>query len=140
MEHMVKMMLSELGWHSHLLLYGFKILDFTPSFLFSMLVMACFCHNKCHKIYKFPIGNIWRNVILMLFDLRYNLQKIILLMMKESWWVLTSSKWCITRGNVKHISFFKTKYCDQRGRGKLYLIYVISTTCSSSYWFIHFHK
>lgn len=41
--------------------------------------MACFCH----KIYKFPIGNIWKNVILMFFDLRYSLRKIIHLMMKK---------------------------------------------------------
>jgi hypothetical protein len=67
---MVKMMLGELGQHSQLFLYGIKFLDLTPSSLFSMLVMTCFCHNKCHKIYKFPIGNIWRNLILMLFDLR----------------------------------------------------------------------
>jgi hypothetical protein len=55
-----------------------------------------------------------------------------LMMEKKSWWVLTSSKWCITRGSVKHISFSWTKYCDQRGRGRFYLIDVISTTHSSS--------
>jgi hypothetical protein len=36
MKHMVKMVLSELGRHSQLLLYGIKFLDSTPSSLFSI--------------------------------------------------------------------------------------------------------